>query len=685
MQAKNAPQRAFSSNFTFLSADQGRGGICRLLADGTPDPSFPGQFNSFVSSIVPQFDGKFLVGGDFTAIGNDPVNRLARLLADGSLDVSFDMSKGANDLVSSMALQLDGSIVAVGRFTQFNGFDQERIVRIQAQPAVIGGEIEFSATRYTVIEGSSAATIDVRRLGNISSAVTVDYAASNGTATAADYVGVTGKLIFAPGESTKAFTVAMRQDVLVEDDETIQLSLSNPSGSAVLGGYRQATLILVNDDRWPTNFGTVDTAEVVGANGPVYDLLVQPDGKWLVGGEFSAIGSVARLRLARLNANGSVDSSFEPATWFNNTVFALGLQSDGRVLVAGQFTKVNGVTRNRIARLNSDGSLDTFFDPGIGPDSEISSLLVLPNDDIVVGGAYSMFNNDTNYSYLARLLSDGTLATTFTPRVNGTVWAIAPVGTDRIVLGGDFTRVRGQERPRLASLRLDGELVAEFNPGKGPNSTVHAMWTLPDQRVLVGGSFNEYDGKPAQYLARVGADGSFDSSFSGSTHFNSPVWSLVIQPNGQIVAMGDFTAFDETPQGYVARLTSEGELDPTFAIGKGANGQVRRGVLHPDGHLLLGGSFTVFSGLSRPNLVQLFASPPTNTRSAFIRSIELQSTGEVQLTIAGVAGQKYILQSSPTMFDWTAISSGTLTESETVIPQSIPVQAKSLFFRLLGP
>lgn len=672
-------------NFTVVNG-LARSYICRLLADGIPDPSFPGQFNNFVSSIVAQFDGKFIVSGAFTANGVDTANRLVRLLPDGTPDVSFDMSKGANDIIWSTALQLDGSIIALGRFTQFNGFNKERIVRIQAQPAVLGGEIEFSATRYSVAEGAGSATIEVRRLGNTSSAVTVDYTVANGTATAADYSGASGKLVFGAGESKKTFSVAIKQDELIEDDETILLSLANPSGSSVLGGIRRATLIIVNDDRRPTDFGTVDTSGVVGANGPVYDILVQPDGKWLVGGEFSAIGSVARLRLARLNANGSVDSSFEPATWFNGTVLALGLQSDGRVLVAGQFTQVNGVNRNRIARLTSDGLLDNFFDPGVGPNTDIYSLFVLPDDDIVVGGPFSAFNSDANYSYLARLLSDGTLATTFTPRVNSTVWTIAPVGTDRLVIGGDFTSVGGQLRTRLASIQLDGGLVAGFDPGTGPNSTVRALRALPDKRVLIGGSFSSYAGKSAQYLARIGTDGAFDASFAGSASLNSTVWSLAIQPDGRIVATGDFTTFGGASQGYVARLSGEGLLDPTLAIGTGANGGIRRGVLHPDGHLLLGGTFSTFNGLNRPYLVQIFANPPSNAVGPFIQSIALESANQVLLTIAGTPGQKYKLQSSPTIAPtlWTEISTGTLSAPTAVVPQTIPAQTKTIFFRVLS-
>jgi uncharacterized delta-60 repeat protein len=86
----------------------------------------------------------------------------------------------------------------------------------------------------------------------------------------------------------------------------------------------------------------------------------------LLGGSFTTIAGVSRNRIARLNSDGSLDTTFESSSGPNLQVNTLALQSDGKVLVGGQFTSINGVSRNRIARLNSDGSLDTGFDPGTG-------------------------------------------------------------------------------------------------------------------------------------------------------------------------------------------------------------------------------------------------------------------------------------------------------------------------------
>src|SRR5690606_4781715 len=92
-----------------------------------------------------------------------------------------------------------------------------------------------------------------------------------------------------------------------------------------------------------------------GANSAVYSLALQPDGKVLVGGLFTELGGQTRNRLARLNPDGSLDADFNPGA--NGPIDTVALQPDGKVLVGGQFTQLGGQPRNRLARLNPDGSL----------------------------------------------------------------------------------------------------------------------------------------------------------------------------------------------------------------------------------------------------------------------------------------------------------------------------------------
>jgi uncharacterized delta-60 repeat protein len=140
-----------------------------------------------------------------------------------------------------------------------------------------------------------------------------------------------------------------------------------------------------------TSGGLVDTSFGTGAliDGTVFSVAVQADGKLLAVGDFQMAGTTNRTRLARLNVDGTLDSTFNAGLGANATVYALGLQSSGQAIVAGDFTTINGTNRNRFARLNVDGSLDLSFDPGRGANNTVFSLVVLSDDNIVLAGDFT--------------------------------------------------------------------------------------------------------------------------------------------------------------------------------------------------------------------------------------------------------------------------------------------------------
>src|SRR6185369_3428667 len=115
----------------------------------------------------------------------------------------------------------------------------------------------------------------------------------------------------------------------------------------------------------------------------VRGLAVQPDGKVFIGGNFSSVNGANRNGIARLNANGSLDSSFNPST-SGGSVSSVDVQSDGRLLIGGSFTNVNGTNRNRIARLNANGNLDSSFNPGTGVFGGAVSSVALQSDGKVL-------------------------------------------------------------------------------------------------------------------------------------------------------------------------------------------------------------------------------------------------------------------------------------------------------------
>jgi len=111
--------------------------------------------------------------------------------------------------------------------------------------------------------------------------------------------------------------------------------------------------------------GTLDTAfdPGLGADNDVFTTAIQPDGKIIIGGQFTAYNGTTRNRVARLNADGSLDTAFDPGSGANNTVLTSALQSDGKIIIGGEFNSLNGTNIRAIARINADGSFDKSFNP----------------------------------------------------------------------------------------------------------------------------------------------------------------------------------------------------------------------------------------------------------------------------------------------------------------------------------
>ena len=120
---------------------------------------------------------------------------------------------------------------------------------------------------------------------------------------------------------------------------------------------------------------------------------VQPDSAILVGGEFSTVGGISRPFFARLAPGGNLDTGFSPGAVVGVAARTIAAYPDGKVLVGGQFTYIGSAPRTRLARMNSDGSVDTTFDPGAGADNEVFALAVQPDGRILVGGQFTNVNN----------------------------------------------------------------------------------------------------------------------------------------------------------------------------------------------------------------------------------------------------------------------------------------------------
>ena len=377
-----------------------------------------------------------------------------------------------------------------------------------------------------------------------------------------------------------------------------------------------------------------------GFNNDVNVIAVQSNGRLLVGGKLTLSGStsadVTSNGLARLNIDGSPDADFSTNTGtgvnggFNGDVNAIAVQSDGKILAGGFFTKLNNVTTYKLARLGSDGTPDTTFNGNLGTgftngsltstNGGVNSLAIQVDGKIVVGGIFTALNAVT-HNRVARVSSAGVPDSTFATNIGSgfdqTVNAVALQSDGKIVVGGVFTTLNANSAKKIARLGSDGTPDTSFNTNVGTGFAggfVSALAVQSDGKIVVGGTFTTLNGSSRVGIARLGSDGTPDSSFNTAvgTGFDAGVNTMVMQADGKILVGGQFTTFNGTSVAKVARLNSDGTLDTSFnsGLGTGPNGTVNALALQTDGKLLIGGAMTAFQGIATDRIARLYTAEP---------------------------------------------------------------------------
>ena len=492
------------------------------------------------------------------------------------------------------------------------------------------GSLQFSATNYQVSENGGHITIPVIRTGGSAQTLTVNFATTNGPLAFAstNYVATTNTLNFGPGEVSKTFDVTILDDGLTNGPPftnfyfTVNLSATTPSG--MLGSQSSARVYIVDAESFNYPAGSVDRlfAPNPGFNGDVYSVGVQTNGQIVAAGAFTIVNNYPRNRIARLNADGSIDTTFlNGLAGANGPIQTLLVQSDGRMLAGGPFTKVDNLNRNGLARLMSDGTLDSSFNAGAGGDNTIFALAetFLPDRRLLIGGSFLNMNGFSRPG-LARLNNAGVLDSTFNPslNINGTVYAIAVYPTNtiqggKILIGGSFTVINGVGRNGIARLNSDGTLDTRFDPGTGASDAVRALAIQLDGRVLVGGSFTNFNGSPLNHIARLNINGQVDTSFNVGAGADDTVDAIVLQPDTRIVMAGSFTHANGVFRNRITRLLPDGTVDPAINFGLGANAYINTVALQPDGMMVIGGGFTSYDGASRQHLARIYGGSLTGS------------------------------------------------------------------------
>ncbi len=391
----------------------------RLNSNGTLDTSFNSGGIGFqtiapgtVRAVLAQPDHKTIIAGTFDFVGSEGRYRMARLNEDGSLDAGFVIpTTGANRFtsirnISHLARQADGKIIVSGTLSY-----------------TISGETRHSIARLNT-DGSLDPTFNIY-------AVVQNY------------------------EDTAQDAGANK--IIVQPDGKILIGNSR-NGGAAPPQNSPAPLRISPDGSRDTSFNPAFLSNV--STFFILDIVLQPDGKILIGGRSSTPGTgmelINKSFIARLNADGSVDSSFQVSEQSDRTVRSLQLLPSGKVLVA-QSTGQGALMRSEVIRLNTNGSSDSSFNAGSGANGKISVLLAMPDGSILVGGLFSVFGGLPHQNLV--LLNENGTASGNLLKADQEVLNLTVDFKNRVLVGGAFRSISagGTEAARTYLARLTDE------------------------------------------------------------------------------------------------------------------------------------------------------------------------------------------------------------------------------------
>ncbi len=706
------------------------GGIARLEANGSVDASFnpglgvmddqgrPAQ----VTALALLNSGQVLIAGNFSLLDNAPRAGMARLSTVGGLDPAFDPGISQLDTtlpppsVDGLVVQADGKIVFSGSF-RFVGVDQDADTRLGL--ARINPDTTLDGTFNPSINPDNPDTFRV--LGVQGDGKVIAYRQFN------DASGNVQRVIArlnGDGSLDSSFGLALQPGL--SSGLEVQRAVPQPDGQWLVAGNFAA-----GPDSTPRGIARINLSGALDASfnpslelseesaSHVQAVAFQEDGRVVIGGTFDRINGVERGKLARINGDGTLDTSFvpviEPADP-QHFVAQVVIQADGKVLIGGWFTTVNGKDRTGVARLNEDGSLDESFDVGTGTrDNEgtigrVLALAVQEDGKVILGGDFLVFNGQ-GVPWVVRLNPDGSVETGLAGGLRclncetSEIRHVAVLDSGHIMISGVFNRIGGVSYNGLTRLMPDGSVDPAFITPAATDEQPDALAVASDDTTIVAVISPDPAGSANRTrLLRLKPDGSLDADFApgdipGDGSAAAPVSAIKIDADDRIIIAGAFTGVGATPRHDLARLKSDGSLDTDFDAGSGlANGVFNAAAnfrsrvtgidLQDDGGIIVGGNFSVANGQVRLGLVRFQADPAGQGGGGGARPVihapARAADGTFSMTVSGEAGRSYRVEASTDLRSWTAV--GNVTGAATPQPFSDP-GARTLpfrFYRVVG-
>lgn len=491
----------------------------------------------------------------------------------------------------------------------------------------------------------------------------------------------------------------------------------------IIGGWMCMLALsgMAQDGQNDFTFNTIDKETAQGTNNTVKIAVALTDNKIVIGGAFTTYNGAKANKMARLNVDGKIDKSFSAGLGTDGTINTIAVQPNFKMIIAGDFTSYNGYEANKIARVNANGSFDRTFNSGVGANNAITKVLIQPDGKIIVAGLFTTYN-DKPVKGLVRLNKNGSIDKTFNAALTDSLVSIHQIAMcpdGKLIIAGKAKNFFGDMRNFIDALRLnndgtrdysfnecrysvgdlypkinsiglesdgnillagtnedgsssspyhgllmrfntkgemlnlmgtfwinslalqtDGKILALGfdNPDWGiikrvvvrmnQDLTVDSTFELKDSKVyvdpsecsietfavqnngklVIGGNFFEMNGLGCGNIARLNTNGGFDDTFNQHKGSNGGIFASVKQDDGKLIIGGEFSKFNNELSSNIARLKKDGDIDPSFDIGSGVNGKIYSIALLPSGKILIGGDFTSYNGKACGNIARLCAN-----------------------------------------------------------------------------
>lgn len=565
--------------------------------------------------MVIQPDGKFIFAFYDYGINNGIVGQgITRFNADGTVDPTFNAPRLASGSISELALQSNGKLLISGNFTIANTSYRD-VARLNTD-----GSLDTSFNALTIPPGREGEKLFVQPDDSFFYGTVYKYDANGfpiNTFNYQPYIDYATQIAGTP-------------------DGKVYVNIDYPNSNFEFLARHNA------DGSRDDTFTGISTSLLT-------QMIPLSDGKLLIAGRFfNTTGGREIFGIARLNANGSIDNTFNPGgvgtdTGLNIGVSGMELLPDGKIMITGSFSTYNGVSRPKIARLNSDGTLDTAYNYS-GPLTNMffGSMKIFPNGRILVSGSFRPVP-DLNVAILM-LNPDGTLVPDFyiqKAQLHQRVRKTTVQSDGKIYVAGEFQMINGYRRNNLARLNPDGKIDTNFVPffnnqtsGFQPIQAIHQVLVQPDGKILA--SFTH-----GLVITRLNSSGSRDTTFAPPFSVNYIIYDFALQSDGKIIVVGENPFSANTF--LFARLNTNGTLDTTFNPTL-PNGRIYKILLQPDGKPLICGEFTQVAGSNRSRIARYNADGSLDTSftsagggaDGNIYDIDLQADGKI--VIGGTFG-----------------------------------------------